>query len=397
MHILMVAPQPFFRPRGTPFSVLHRIRALTKLGHTVELATYPFGESPDIPGLRIHRSPRPPLVHDVRIGPSLAKVFLDAPLFRLADRLAASGRFDLLHTHEEAGWIGQRLRRRYGLPHLYDMHSSLPQQLANFGRYNLAPFVAVFRRLEQRTLDSADAVIAICPELHDHVVAAGYAGPLATIENTLDIDIPAPEPDEDVKLRRELDLGDAAVVVYTGTTEAYQGLDLLVAAAPQVREICPHVRFVIVGGDAEGTRALRERTRQHDVEALFRFVPTVPPADVFRYHRLADALVTTRSRGTNTPLKIYQYLRANRPIVATAIRSHTQVLDAESAELVAPDPAAIAHGLVRVLTDPAHARSLADAAGRLAHGRYSATAYMKTLEALLARIPRRPASAQRRQ
>ena len=58
MHILMVAPQPFFRPRGTPFSVLHRIRGLTMLGHTVELVTYPFGETPSIAGLTIHRAPR---------------------------------------------------------------------------------------------------------------------------------------------------------------------------------------------------------------------------------------------------------------------------------------------------------------------------------------------------
>ncbi|MEJ2239041.1 MAG: hypothetical protein P8X82_12145, partial [Gemmatimonadales bacterium] len=60
MHILMVAPQPFFRPRGTPFSVLHRIRALSRLGHTVDLVTYPFGETPEIPGLTLRRSLRPP-------------------------------------------------------------------------------------------------------------------------------------------------------------------------------------------------------------------------------------------------------------------------------------------------------------------------------------------------
>ena len=40
----MIAPQPFFRARGTPFSVLHRIRALVLLGHSVDLVTYPFGE-----------------------------------------------------------------------------------------------------------------------------------------------------------------------------------------------------------------------------------------------------------------------------------------------------------------------------------------------------------------
>ena len=33
VRILMIAPEPFFEPRGTPFSEFHRIRALTALGH----------------------------------------------------------------------------------------------------------------------------------------------------------------------------------------------------------------------------------------------------------------------------------------------------------------------------------------------------------------------------
>ena len=44
MRILMIAPEPFFEPRGTPFSEFHRIRALTDLGHQVDLVTYPFGQ-----------------------------------------------------------------------------------------------------------------------------------------------------------------------------------------------------------------------------------------------------------------------------------------------------------------------------------------------------------------
>ena len=54
----MVAPEPWFRPRGTPFSVLHRIRALLRLGHSVDLLTYPFGDDPALPGLRLQRSQR---------------------------------------------------------------------------------------------------------------------------------------------------------------------------------------------------------------------------------------------------------------------------------------------------------------------------------------------------
>ena len=51
MHILMIAPEPFFEPRGTPFSEYHRIRALLELGHTVDLVTYPFGRDVEMPGL----------------------------------------------------------------------------------------------------------------------------------------------------------------------------------------------------------------------------------------------------------------------------------------------------------------------------------------------------------
>lgn len=393
MHILMVAPQPFFRPRGTPFSVLHRIRALTHLGHTVEMVTYPFGDTPDIPGLTVHRSARPPLVRDVRIGPSVAKLLLDVPLFALAARLAGTGRFDLLHTHEEAGWIGARLARRHGIPHLYDMHSSLPQQMSNFGRYDLAPVVWVFERLERRTLAGADAVIAVCPALRDQVLATGYDRPLALIENSLDFEPRETSPAMLEQLRQRLDLGAGPAIVYTGTLEPYQGLDLLVAAAPAVVRAIPGARLVVLGGTPAQVEALRRDVDAAGVGQAFRIIPAVPPEEVVHYQRLADVLVTTRSRGTNTPLKIYQYLKAGRPIVATDVHSHTQVLDTDSAELVAPRAADVAAGMVRVLADPGRGRRLADGAARLARDRYSDEAYLGRLRDLLAELQPRVASA----
>src|SRR4029434_6308007 len=132
MHIRVIAPEPFFEPRGTPFSEFHRIRALTALGHQVDLVTYPFGEPVTMAGLRVFRSLRPPLVHRVGIGPSLAKIPLDALLALTAVRRALSGRYDAIHSHEEGGVIGALLAAVLRVPHLYDMHSSLPQQLSNF-------------------------------------------------------------------------------------------------------------------------------------------------------------------------------------------------------------------------------------------------------------------------
>src|SRR5207244_878388 len=132
VRILMIAPEPFFEPRGTPFSEFHRIRALTELGHEVDLVTYPFGEDVTMPGLRLFRCLRPPLVRSIKIGPSFAKLPLDACLTFTAVRLALGERYDVIHSHEEGGLIGVALAAFMRVPHLYDMHSSLPQQLTNF-------------------------------------------------------------------------------------------------------------------------------------------------------------------------------------------------------------------------------------------------------------------------
>src|SRR5882762_4412600 len=118
VRILMIAPEPFFEPRGTPFSEFHRIRALTALGHQVDLVTYPFGRDVTMPGLRVFRSLRPPFVRRVKIGPSLAKLPLDAMLALTAVRRALTERYDVVHSHEEGGLIGVALAAVLRIPHL---------------------------------------------------------------------------------------------------------------------------------------------------------------------------------------------------------------------------------------------------------------------------------------
>ena len=90
----MLAPEPFFEPRGTPFSEYHRIKALGELGHHVDLVTYPIGRDVELPNLRIFRSLRPPFVRKVRIGPSVTKVVLDALMLLTIARRAWSQRYD---------------------------------------------------------------------------------------------------------------------------------------------------------------------------------------------------------------------------------------------------------------------------------------------------------------
>jgi glycosyltransferase involved in cell wall biosynthesis len=374
LRILMVAPQPFFESRGTPFSVLHRVRALAHAGHRIDLVTYPFGEDVECAGLRIRRCLRPPLVRRVKIGPSVAKLVLDVPLFVETVRALRANSYDVLHSHEEAAFFSGWLARRYGLRHVYDMHSSLPQQLRNFSAYNLQPIRWLFESLERRVLRTADGVITICSDLAEIVQRECPTVAHAMIENTGDDGQIFAGVAEDV--RAELGLERRQIILYTGTFEAYQGLDLLLAAFARLRPSHPEAYLVMVGGQPGQIEQCRARAGALDIQDDVRFVGPVHPSRIPGFLRAADLIVSPRSRGTNTPLKIYGYLRSGRPLVATAISSHLQTLDGGVACLVEPTADDLARGIALLLRDPALRERLARAAAKRAEEQFSDAAYL---------------------
>ena len=386
MHILMIAPEPFFEPRGTPFSEFHRIRALTDLGHTVDLVTYPFGRDVTMPGLRVFRCARPPFVTHAKIGPSMAKIPLDAALAWTALRRAMKGGFDAVHSHEEGAAIGIVLSWLFRRPHLYDMHSSLPQQLSNFSFSRSRVLTAVFEWLERRFIHASRAVIVICPQLADTVKAVDPDKDPVLIENAPGSG-DAPEAGQGAVIRSEFNLGASTpLVVYTGTFEAYQGLDLLFRAAAIVAADRPDARFLLAGGRPEQVARARDQATEAGAAGVTIFTGERPAEDVPLILDAADVLVSPRSTGTNTPLKIYQYLRAGRPIVATRLLTHTQVLDDTVSILVDPTPAGLAGGILKALSDPTDARALGGRARELAETKYSYDAYLAKTRLVMSRM-----------
>ena len=378
----MIAPEPFFEPRGTPFSEYHRIRALLELGHTVDLVTYPFGRDVSLPGLRVFRCLRPPFVNSIGIGPSWAKIPLDVLVACTSARRALSDRYDVVHSHEEGGWFGVVIAGMLGVPHLYDMHSSLPQQLSNFSFSRSRALVRTFAWLERFVIRRSKVVVVICPHLAEVVHDIEPGVPAVLIENAPGSG-DTPTPGSGGGVRQELGIARSApVILYTGTFEAYQGLDLLFAAAPKVIERCPDARFVLAGGRPDQIAAARAQAGAIGIGAAVTFAGQRAAEEIPLFLDAADVLVSPRSTGTNTPLKIYQYLRAGRPIVATRLLTHTQVLNDEVAILTAPTAEDFAAGILAAVSDRDRARAVGDRARELADTKYSYEAYLaRTREA----------------
>jgi glycosyltransferase involved in cell wall biosynthesis len=380
VRVLMIAPEPFFEPRGTPFSVYHRARALGRLGHEIDLVTYPIGQPVSLERVTIYRTWRPPFIRRVKIGPSLAKLPLDALLFLRACGLLLRRRYDCVHTHEEAGLFGAIFSALFRLPHIYDMHSDLAQQLVNFQFTRSRLLIGLMRAVERLIVRSARVVIVICPELQETVDALAPGKPAVLIENTA---VAAEEAERGAdeaalagalaRLRREMDLAEGAgpILVYTGTFEPYQGLDLVVRSMPQVLSAFPGAIYVLAGGRPDQVAALATLADGLGVRHALRLPGQRAPEEMPAFMQLADILISPRSEGTNTPLKIYSYLHAGKPLLATNIRSHTQVLTPDVAVLVDPTAEALAAGARALLGDAPLRGRLAHNARVLARDKYS--------------------------
>ena len=357
---------------------MHRLRAVSTLGHTTDLATYHIGDDVAINGVGIHRTLRLPFVKRVKVGPSMTKFPLDIALFFKALGMTNGGGYDLVHSHEEGAVIGCLLKLLYGVPHVYDMHSSLPEQLVNYDFTRSRILLALARWGERWIIKQSDMVVAVCPSLAEKVRRIHPGKPVVVIEN-LPVGVTDADPDpENVRaLVDSLDLGGARVVLYTGTFEVNQGLDLLVRALVPVVAQLPETVFVLVGGEDEQLKAMRAEAERLGVVEHLRLVGRRPPAEMSAYMAMADVLASPRKVGSNTPLKIYSYLGSGKPIVATNLSTHTQVLSTDDAVLVEPTPEAFARGILAVLRDDALAERLGANGRRLIEERYGWNAFVE--------------------
>jgi glycosyltransferase involved in cell wall biosynthesis len=151
--------------------------------------------------------------------------------------------------------------------------------------------------------------------------------------------------------------------VYTGSFVALQALDMLIAAAPLVREQVPNVKFLLVGGSQKEIDGLHALAVKLKVADCFIFELVRPQSEMPGYMAAADVLVSPRVAGINPPGKLFSYLASGKPVVATNTLVHSQLLDGSRAILTEPTPERFAEGVVAGLTDRQRSAQVVQGAG----------------------------------
>lgn len=384
MKILLLAPHPFFQERGTPIAVRLLVEALHEHGHAVDILTYHEGEDPPaLDGVRIFRIAPPPFVHGVKPGFSIRKVICDAFMLPYALWLAGRGHYDAVHAIEESVFMAMAARVLFRIPYVYDMDSSLPQQLAE--QCPPLRFMGpVLRWFETRGIRHADCVVPMCDTLAELARERG-ARRVTILRDVPLVDVVPHPAGAEASLP---ELPDAGVrFMYVGNLEPYQGVDLMLEGFKRLLAHRRDAGLVVVGGAEGDVRRYRDTVAHQSLQDRVCFTGPVPIGLMRDLFECADVLISPRTRGVNTPMKIYSYLFSGKPVIATDIPSHTQVLDPSIAELVPLQSEAMAEAMQRLADDPDRGRRMGDRARAVAEESYSLSAFKEHAASIYAPRP----------
>lgn len=384
MRVLLVAPQPFYKERGTPIAVRLLAETLCAAGYEVDLLVYHEGDDLLVPRLKLYRTPSLPGLGDIPVGISVKKLICDVLLCIRFAQLWLGRRYDIVHAVEESIFPAVFFNLFARKPLVCDMDSLLSQQLVQKWRF-MKPLAALLGVLERAAIRRSDRVLAVCEELAVHARAC-LPGDRVTV--LPDVPLPDRSGGLAVESLRSIVPDGCVLALYVGNLEHYQGVGLLLEALQRSDAQMP-LRVLIIGGEPLHIEAHRDRAEQLGIADRVLFLGPRPVDALPRYLAQADILISPRTLGQNTPMKIYSYMQAAKAILATRIGSHLQVLDDACALLVQPDAGSLADGLQRIVADANLRTALGAAALRKVETQYSLAAFQEKLLAVYAGL--RPA------
>jgi len=349
MKILLMAPHPFFQERGTPIDVLLVLRVLSERKNTsVDLLVYNEGSDINLPNLKIYRIPDLKILRKVRPGFSLKKILCDLFMFARAWKLVRKNKYDVIHAGEESVFIAMLFKILYKIPYVYDLDSSIAQQLVE-KRPFLKVFSPLFNWLETQAIQGSAANLPVCNALADLCIRKG-SRKTVTIHDISQLKNPGAASKG--ILKKELNIRNC-ILLYVGNLEPYQGIDLLLESFKIAFEKTDKIDLVIIGGLEEDIQFYRQKARNLNIEHRTHFIGPKPFDKLDEYLAEADLIACPRIKGVNTPMKIFPYLHSGRAVIATDLYTHNQILTKNEAYLAPANPQGFAEGIVKLVEDEA--------------------------------------------
>jgi glycosyltransferase involved in cell wall biosynthesis len=367
---------PVYGNKGASIQIRELSSALLRLGHEVSvIAAHTAGEAPlgyEVPVVALETEPLDDrlislLEGDPNAGHTVAgdvQALLAATSLRQQALLfLRSLRPDVLYERYALfGTAGVATARELGIPLILEVNAHLSQEQE---QHRELAFGATARELELAVILSAEHIVAASSILEGWVVDAGvHPDNVTVLPNGVDPSRFQPERGEREAVRSDLGLTDEPLVGFVGRLKPPHDVVTLVRAMELVRRRDPPPHLLIVG-DGPDRADLEELTRSLRFSDAVTFTGEVPHDSVAAHVRAFDVAVLPYGAEGDyfSPLELFEYLAAERPVVATEVGDVGHcVVHGESGLTYAPgDARALAGAISAMLSDRLWASSLARA------------------------------------
>jgi glycosyltransferase involved in cell wall biosynthesis len=348
---------PVFGSKGASIHVQEVIRALVRRGERVDL----FARSTD--------GPIPADLHAIHV-PALPRIPRGSPAAReqaalaanqdLRDALEAAGPFDLMYERYSLwSFAGMEYVRDHGVPGVLEVNAPLIEEQT---RYRSLVDRAGAERVAERVFAAASVLLAVSREIAGYLNAYPAArGKVHVVPNAVNPDRFSPGVTPTCPAAP-----GTFTVGFVGSLKPWHGLSVLVEAFSILHARGGGWRLLIVGDGPERSD-VEDAVVSRGVRDAVQFTGAVPPSEIPGLLSSMDVAVASYpnlSRFYFSPLKVYEYMAAGLPVVASRIGQLSDLIeDGENGLLCPPDDArALAAEIARLRAEPDRAARLGRAA-----------------------------------
>jgi glycosyltransferase involved in cell wall biosynthesis len=373
MRILMVLDHEF----PPDIRVENEIDSLNRAGHEIHLACFTRkGKATyeKTKGCIIHRKPVSVFIFKSSVA-CLSLPFYFGYWRKFIREILKYQSFDAIHIHDlPLAQIGYEARRAFDIRLILDLHENWPAFVEAAEHTNtlagkiLSP-VKPWERYEKQMVGKADVVIAVVEEMKNRLVFAGASEEkIVVVPNTIRLG--------EYHESNQIPDPGYMTLLYCGGIDNQRGLQIAMEGMSKIVQELPNARFWLVGkGSYEET--LKKRVEQLKISDNVVFWGWQKPENMFALIQQSDIAIIPYIRTIQTdcssPNKLFQYMYARKPVLASNCTSIKRILDETGSGMCyehdSPDDfAAKALGLIK---DNLERNRMAENGGKYAMEKYN--------------------------
>jgi glycosyltransferase involved in cell wall biosynthesis len=240
-----------------------------------------------------------------------------------------------------------------GVKHILELNAPYPEERIMMEGSSL--FLKRASEVEMTQLLTTHQIVVVSSSLRDYVLSRIGVGKktITVTPNAVNALNNAVDDTERLRIRNSLGIADSTIVIgFVGSIFPYHGVDKLIESFAEIEQTEPHVHLLVVG-TGHALSDLKRQVRSLRLGSKVTFTGEVPHQEVGKYIHTMDITVMANSNWYGSPVKIFEYGAACKPIIAPDIEPLRDVIDSEKdGLLVIPEHQELVKAMRRLVQMP---------------------------------------------